>query len=51
MSVLVKNYAAIDDHEKPKCHIFEIGEQPASLLDSYVIERAVTFDQYGEIKI
>lgn len=45
-----KYYATIDDHQKPKCYIFEIGKQPSSMLDSEGKKHGITLEQYGEIK-
>ncbi|MDE5769742.1 MAG: hypothetical protein K2H82_10200 [Oscillospiraceae bacterium] len=45
-----KYYATIDDHQKPKCYIFEIGEQPSSMLDLEGRKHGITLEQYGEIK-
>lgn len=45
-----KYYATIDDHQKPKCYIFESGKQPVSTFDSESKKHSVTLEQYGKIK-
>lgn len=43
-------YATIDDHQKPKCYIFETGKQPSSMFDLESKKKGVTLEQYGKIK-
>lgn len=45
-----KYYATIDDHQKPKCYIFESGKQPVSTFDSESKKHSITLEQYGKIK-
>ena len=40
-------YATIDDHQDPSLYIAEVGEQPASLLDSEGRKRSLEIEYNG----